>query len=113
MRAIEAPDEADLGQGELEMQDVSSNILQKQLSELAQPVIHIIQGCNQEKEVLEDECDSVKANIEILETRIYTDKHCVDMDVAGVGSQLQLQEAVLQELQSGINILQGQDAQIV
>jgi len=113
MRAIEAPEEAELGQGDFEMQDASSNLVQKQLLEPAQQVVHIIQACNEEKEVLEAEFDLVKASIEILETRIYTDKHRVDMDAAGVGSQLQLQEAVLQELRSGINILQGQDAQIV
>jgi len=113
MRVIEAPEEAELGQGELEIQDASSTLVQKQLLELAQQVVHIIQACNEEKEVQEDEFESVKTNIKILETRIHTDKHRVDMDVAGVGTQLQLHEAVLQELRSGINILQGQDAQIV
>jgi Xaa-Pro aminopeptidase len=113
MRAIEAPEEAELGQGELEMQDVSSSLVQKRLSELEWEVGYIIEACNEEKEVLEDAFDSVQSNIKILETRIYTDKHRIDADVAGVGTQLQLQEAVLQELRSGINILQGQDAQIV
>ena len=75
--------------------------------------MHIIQTCNEEKEVLEDQFGSVKANIEILGTRIRTDKHCVDADVAAVGTQLQVQEAVLQAIRSGINILQEQDAQIV
>ena len=113
MRSIEALEDAELGQAELEMQDASSSLVQKQLSELAQQVVHIIQACNEEKEVLEDEFESVKANIEILQTRINTNKHRVDRDVAGVGTQLQLQEAVLQELRSGINILQGQESQIV
>jgi len=76
-------------------------------------VVHIVQACNQEKEVLEDEFESVRANIEILVLRIHTDKQRVDMEVAGVGSQMQLQEAVLQEIRSGINILQTQDNQIV
>jgi predicted nucleic acid-binding Zn-ribbon protein len=95
------------------MQDVSPSFVQKQLLELAQHVINIIQACNDVKEVLEDEFVSVKANIKILETSITYDKHHVAADVAGVGTQLQLQEAVLQELRSGINILQGRDAQIV
>ena len=76
-------------------------------------MVHIVQACNQEKEVLEDEFESVRANIEILVLRIHTDKQRVDMEVAGVGSQMQLQEAVLQEIRSGINILQTQDNQIV
>jgi len=63
--------------------------------------------------VPEDEFGSVGANIELLETRIHTDTNPVDADVAGVGTQLQLPEAVLQVLRSGVNILQGQDAQIL
>jgi len=113
MKAMEAPEEAELGQGELEMEDASSSLVQKQLSKLAQQVVHIIQACNEEKEVLDDKFESVKANSEILETWIHTDKHRVDADMAAVGTQVQLQEAVLRELRLGVNILQGQDGQIV
>jgi len=88
MKAIENPEETKLGQGELEMPGARSNLVQRQLSELVQQVIYIIQASKEEKEVLEDEFESVKANIEILETRIYTDKHPVDADVAGVETQL-------------------------
>jgi deoxyribose-phosphate aldolase len=95
MKAIEYPQEAEEGQGELKMPYANSNLVQKQLSELTQQVVHIVQACNEEKEILEDEFESVKANIEILESRIYTNKQRVDMEVAGVGSQMQLQEAVL------------------
>jgi hypothetical protein len=35
------------------------------------------------------------------------------MKVAGVGSRMQLREAVLQEIRSGVNILQAQNNQIV
>jgi len=113
MKAIEYPEGAELGRGELAMPDASSSLVQKQLSELAQQVVQILQACNEGKEVLEDEFESVKWNIEILETRSHTHRHHVDSDVAGVGTQLQLQEAVLRALRSGINILQSQDAQIV
>jgi hypothetical protein len=81
--------------------------------ELAQQVVHIIHACNEEREVLEDEFQSVRAYIDLLETRIDTDKYWVDADEAGVGTQLQLQEVVLQEISSSVNILKGQDAQIV
>ena len=74
IKAIEYPEEAEEGQGELEMTDANPNLVQKQLSELAQPVVHIVQACNEEQEILEDEFEPVKANIEILESRIYTDK---------------------------------------
>ena len=66
--------------------------------------MHIIEACNEEKDVLEDEFNSVRDNSKILETRIHPEKHRVDADVDGVETQLQLQQAVLQELQSGINI---------
>jgi predicted nucleic acid-binding Zn-ribbon protein len=113
MKPIEYPQEAEEGQGEFEMPDANSNLVQKQLSEHAQQVVHIVHAGNEEKEILEDEFESVKANIEIVESRIHTDKQRVDMEVAGVGSQMQLQEAVLQEIRSGVNILQAQDNQIV
>jgi hypothetical protein len=66
MKAIEYPEEAEEAQGELEMPDANSNLVQKQLSELAQQVGHIVQACKEEKEILEDEFESVKANIEHL-----------------------------------------------
>jgi hypothetical protein len=113
MKEIEYRGEAQEGQGELEMPDTNSNLVQKQLSEHAQQVVHIVQACNEETEILENEFELVKANIQILESRIHTDKQRVDIEVAGVGSQMQLQEAVLQEVRSGINILQNQDNQIV
>ena len=91
MKALEYPEEAEEGQGELEMTDANSNLVQRQLSELTQQVVRIVQACNKEKEILEDEFESVLFNIKILETRIQTDKHRVDAEVAGVGSQIQLQ----------------------
>jgi hypothetical protein len=95
MKVIEYPEETQDSQGELEMPDANSNLVQKQLSELMQQVVYIVQACNEEKELLEAEFESVWANIEILDGRIQTDKRQVDVEVAGVGTQLQSQEAVL------------------
>jgi hypothetical protein len=75
LKAIEFPDEAEHGQGELHMADANSNLVQKQLSELAQQVVNIMQACKEEKEVLEDEFESLQANIQIPDTRVHTDKH--------------------------------------
>jgi predicted nucleic acid-binding Zn-ribbon protein len=113
MTAIKYAEEAEEGQGQLEMANANYDFIQKHLSELALQVVHIVQVGNKGKEILEDELKSVKANIEILESRIDTDKQRVDKEVAGVGSHMQLQEAVLQEIRSGVNILQAQDNQIV
>jgi hypothetical protein len=41
LKAIEFAEEAEEGQGELEMPNANSNLVQKQLSELAQQVVHI------------------------------------------------------------------------
>jgi len=98
MKAIEFPEDAEQGQGKLDMRDANSDLIQRQLSELVLHVVHTIQACNEAKEVLEDEFESVRANIEIIDTRVHTDRHSVTADVAGVGTQLQLQQAVLQEL---------------
>jgi hypothetical protein len=45
------------GQGEIEMSEVRTDLVQRQLSELAQQIVHVIEGCNEEQDVLEDEFD--------------------------------------------------------
>lgn len=74
MKAIEYPEEAEEGQGELEMPDANSGLVQRQLSELAQQIIHFILACNEEKDVLEEEFDSLKNVITILDSRLHTEK---------------------------------------
>jgi len=108
----EEPDEAEEGQGEVVMTE-ASDLVQSQLSELAQQVMHVIQACNEEKEIIEDDFESVKNNIRILETRIQTERQRIDSDVSGVSFQMEMQQAMLKELRFGIHILQSQDSQIV
>jgi len=55
------------------MSEANSDLVQDQLSELAQQVMHVIRACNQENEIIEDDFESVKNNIQILETRIQTE----------------------------------------
>ena len=62
------PDEAEEDQGEVVMVEANSDLVQNQLSELAQQVLHVIQACKEEKEIIEDDFESVKNNIQILET---------------------------------------------
>jgi len=113
LKEREEPPEAIPGQGEVEMSEGNQDSVQEQLSELTQQVIHVIQACNEEKEVLEDEFDSVRNGIMIMESRIQPEKVRIDSEVSGVGSMMQLQQVVLQELRSGVQILQSQDNQIV
>jgi len=73
LKAHEEPEEAEERQGEVAMWEVNSDLVQNQLSELAQQVMHVIQACNEEKEIIEDDFESVENNIQILETRIQTE----------------------------------------
>jgi len=49
----------------------------------------------------------------IMESRLQTEKIRIDTEIQGVGSMMQFQQAMLEELRSGIHILQEQDNQIV
>jgi len=48
-----------------------------------------------------------------MESRLQTEEICIESEVSGIGTMMNLQQAVLQELCSGIDILQSQDNQIV
>jgi len=109
----EDPDKAEEGQGEVVMAKVSTDLVQNQLSELAQQVMHVIQECNEETEIIDGDFESVTNNIQILGTRIHTERQRIDLDVSGVSSQTEMQQAMLKELRFGIHILQSQDNQIV
>ena len=71
LKVQDEPLEAPSGQGEIQMTN-STNLVRKQLSELAQQVVHVIQACNEGKVVLEEEFDSVRNGILIIESRIQT-----------------------------------------
>ena len=87
--------------------------MQEQLSELAQQIVHVIEACNKEKDVLEEEFNSVRNGIVIMESRLQTEKVRIDSEISGVGTMARFQEAMLQELRQGIHVLQSQDDQIV
>jgi hypothetical protein len=68
------PEEAEEGQGEVEMTEANTDLVQRQLWELAQRIVHVILTCNKEKDVLEEEFDSLKNLITILDSRLQTEK---------------------------------------
>jgi len=107
---VEGPE---LGQGEVEMSETNPDFVQEQLSELAQQVVHRIQACDEEKGLLEEELDSVRNGILIMESRLQTEKIRIDSKVSGVGSMVNLLQAALQQLCSRIHMLQSQDNQRV
>ena len=109
----EEPQGALEGQGEIEMLEPNTDLVQEQLSELVQQIVHVITACNEEKDVIEEEFDSVKNGIVIMESRLQTEKIRIDAEISGVGTMARFQEAMLQELRSGIHVLQSQDNQIV
>jgi hypothetical protein len=104
------PEEAQLGLGEVE---INQDPVKQQLEGLTQQMVHIIEACNSEKGIIEEEFLSVNQNLQILEGRIRTDKSLLDQEVSGVGHQLMIQQTILDEIRGGINILNGQDNDIV
>jgi len=105
LKSQEEPKEAPSGQGEVIMTEANTDIVQKQLSELPQQIIHVIQAWNEEKDVLEEEFDSLKHGIIIMESRLQTEKVQIDSDVQGVWSMMQFQQAMLEEIRSCIHVL--------
>ena len=57
-------------QGEIEMLEPSIDLVQKQLSELAQQIVLVIEAFNEQKEVLQEEFNSVRNGIVIMESRL-------------------------------------------
>jgi predicted nucleic acid-binding Zn-ribbon protein len=113
LKEQEEPEEALEGQGEIQMTEASSDLVQKQLWELAEQIVHVIEACNKEKDVLKEDFDSVRNGILIMESRLQTEKTRIDLEVQEVGSMMNFQQAILEEVRSGIHILQDQDNQIV
>ena len=113
LKEQEEPEEALEGQGEVQMLETSPDLVQEQLSELAQQIAHVIEACNEEKDLIKEDFVSVGNGIKIMESRLQTEKKRIDSDVQGVGSVMNYQQAVLGELRSSIHVLQNQDNQIV
>jgi len=68
------PEEVVEGQGEVEMIEANTDLVQEQLSDLALQIIHVIEACNEGKEVLEEEFDSLNNGIFIMESRLQQKK---------------------------------------
>jgi hypothetical protein len=113
LKEQEEPEEAPEGQEEIQIVQANSDLVQKQLSELAQQIVHVIEACTEEKDIIKEDFDSVRNGILIMESRLQTEKIRIDSEVQGVGSMMSFQQAVLEELRSGIHILQNQDNQRV
>jgi hypothetical protein len=77
-RALEGP----CRQGEIEVAEENTNLVQKQLSELAQQVMHVITACNEEEDILEEEFDSVHNGILMMQSELQTERARIDSEVA-------------------------------
>ena len=89
LKEQEEPKEADEGQGELEMTQASTDLVQRQLSGHAQQIVHVIEAHNEEIDILEEEFHSVKNGILFLERRLQTEKVRMDSKLLGVRSMVQ------------------------
>ena len=113
LKEQEEPEQALEGQGEVQMLEANPDLVQDQLSELAQQIALVIEACNDEKDLIKEDFVSVGNGIKIMESRLLTEKKRIDSDVQGVGSVMNYQQAVLGELRSSIHVLHNQDNQIV
>jgi len=95
------------------MSEANSDLGQYQLSELAQQILHVLEACNEEKDILKEDFDSVKNGIVIMESRLQTEKTRLDSEVQGVGTMMNFQQVVLEESRAGIQVLRSQDDQII
>jgi len=107
----EEPEELELGIGEVLMPEADP--VQGKLEQISQQMMHMVQACNEEKEIIEEEFLSVREDLGILEGRIRTEKATIEGEVSGVGGQMGLQQAIIEEIRAGISILQSQDSVIV
>jgi len=106
LKSQEEPDVATCGQGEVDMTEANTDLVQRQLLELAQYIVHVSQACNEHKDVLAEELDSLENGIIIMESRLQTEKVANDSEVTAVGSMMQFREAMLEEIHSRIHVMQ-------
>jgi len=93
------PQEAEQGLGEVEMREQDS--VQTKLQELTQQMVHVVQACNEEKGLIEDEIIAVRHDLELLEVQICTQKAQIEGAVSGVGGQMLIQQAMIHEMRQG------------
>jgi hypothetical protein len=105
------PEEAIQGPGEVAM--AKSDPVRTKLQELTQQMVHVVQACNDEKGLIEDEFVAVRQDLDLLKSQILTEKAKLEGEVSGVGSQMIIQQAVINEMRQGISILQKQDNIII
>jgi predicted nucleic acid-binding Zn-ribbon protein len=70
--------------------------------------VQVIEACNEQKEVLKEEFDSVKKVIHIVGSRLQSKNIRIDTDMLGVLTMAQLQNVMLQKLCLGIHIQNNQ-----
>lgn len=61
-------------------------------------MMRVVQGFNEEKDLIEDKFVMVKSDLEIPEGRILTEKVRLDGEVSGVGGQVMIQQAITDEV---------------
>jgi len=97
----------------METAEASTELVQRQLSEFFQQIVHVTEACNKEQDVLEQEFDSVRNAILIMESCHQNEKTQIDSEVPALASMMQFAKGILKEVRLGIHILQEQDNEIV
>jgi len=68
IRENRGPEIAEQGLGEVDMR--AQDPVQTKLQELTQQMVHVVQACNEEKGLIEDEFFAVRQHLELLEVLI-------------------------------------------
>jgi len=92
---------------------LQGNKVKQQLQGLTRQMDYNIETCHSAKGAIDEEFLSVLQEIQLLEGRISTERSMREGEVSIVGSQMMIQQAVLEELRIGVNVLQQQDNNMV
>jgi hypothetical protein len=72
-------------------------------------MVHVVQACNEENGLLQNQFVAIPYHNEIRETQILTEQAMLDREVSGVAGQMSIQQGVIKEMKQGITVLQKQD----
>jgi len=97
----------------METAEANADLVQRQLSEFFQQIVHVTEACIKEPDILEEEFDWVRNGILIMESRHQTEKTQMDPEVKTLASMMQFPNTILKDVWLGIHILQEQDNEIV
>ena len=87
--------------------------VQTKLQEITEQMVRVVQVCNEAKGLIEDEFIAVRQDLKLIDVQMCTEKAWIEGEVSGVGGQMIIQQAMIDEIRHGIMILYKQDNLII